>query len=271
MAAVKPGIDSLVAAATAGRKLLLCFDFDGTLSPTVADPEQARLPTLTRRILADVAATGCQVGVLSGRSLADLRGRIDLPAAWLAGSGGLELFIEGKPVGIHRTAAGETTIAAHARAVARAVAHLPGAWIERKPLGLTIHHRGASADTVAAVRQWAADLQARAADVRVAVCSLGVEISPFPQVHKGTAMAEFIAATGDESPGLLYTGNDANDAEAMAEVDRRGGWTVGVGDAAPTFAHDRVATPNALCELLRDLASALGCPARSLPVAKQEG
>ena len=41
-AAVRPGVDSLVAAAAAGRRLLLLFDFDGTLSPTVPRPEQAR-------------------------------------------------------------------------------------------------------------------------------------------------------------------------------------------------------------------------------------
>jgi trehalose-phosphatase len=254
MAAV--GIDSLVAAASAGRKILLLFDFDGTLSPTVSHPEQARLPRSMRRSLVDLAAAGCQVGVISSRSLADLQYRIDIPGAWLAGSGGLELSIVEMTAREQRMVAGATTIGAHAHVVAPAIARLPGAWLEQKPLGLTIHHRGASSDTVMAVRQLAAELHARATDVRVTVCSLGVEISPFPEVHKGTAVSEFIAAVGDESPGLLYAGNDHNDAEAMAEVARRGGWVIAVGDDAHP-AHTQVSTPSDLCELLVNLGLAL--------------
>jgi len=254
MAAV--GIESLVAAASAGRKILLLFDFDGTLSPIVSRPEEARLPMSMRHILVDLAAAGCQLGVISSRSLADLQDRIDIPGVWLAGSGGLELWIEGRPAGEQRMVAGATLIAAHARFVALAIECLPGAWLEQKPLGLTIHHRGACPDTVTAVRQLAAGLKARATDVRVTVCSLGVEISPFPEVHKGTAVSEFIAAAGDELPGLLYAGNDLNDAEAMAEVAWRGGWVIAIGaDAHP--AHLRVSTPSDLCELLVTLGSAL--------------
>jgi len=250
------GIDSLVAAASAGRKILLVFDFDGTLCPTVSRPEQARLPMSMRGILADLAAAGCQLGVISSRSLGDLRSRIDIPGVWLAGSGGLELWIEGRPAGEQRMVAGATTIAAHTRVVAPAVDCLPGAWLEEKPLGLTIHHRGACPDTVTAVRRLAVRLQARATDVRVTVCSLGVEISPFPEVHKGTAVSEFIAAVGDEMSGLLYAGNDRNDAEAMAEVARRGGWVIAVGDDVHP-AHLRLSTPSDLCELLVTLGSAL--------------
>jgi len=257
---VAVGIDSLVAAASAGRKLLLLFDFDGTLSPTVSRPEQARLPTSTRRILTDLAA-GFQVGVISSRGLTDLQHRIGIPRVWLAGSGGLEMWIEERPVGSQRMESGVTTIAAHARALAPAVGRLPGAWLEQKPLGLTIHHRGASPDTVTAVRHLAVGLQALATDVRVTVCSLGVEVTPFPEVHKDTAVSEFIRAVGDESPGLLYAGNDLNDAEAMAEVARRGGWVIAVGDGVHP-AHTQVSTPSALCELLTTLGLALRCTMR---------
>lgn len=251
------GIDALAAAASAGSTLMLLFDFDGTLSPTVSNPEQARLPTAMRHILADLAVAGCQLGVITSRSLADIQQRIDIPGVWLAGSGGLELWIKEERIGEQRMVAGQTTIAAQAHAVAPAIDRLPGAWLELKPLGLTIHHRDASPDTVAAVRRLAADLQVGATDVRVTVCTLGVEISPFPEVHKGRAVSAFVAALGNESPGLLYAGNDRNDAEAMVEVARHGGWVIGVGnDTLP--AHTHVATPSDLCELLVTLGLALG-------------
>jgi len=261
MAAVKPGIESLVAAAAADPGLLLLFDFDGTLSPTVARPEQARLPVPTRHALLDLAAAGCRLGVLSGRSLADLRSLVDVPGVWLAGSGGLELWVEGRIRGKRDHAGAALLLASHAREIADVVTWLPGAWLERKPFGLTIHHAGASPATVAAVRELAADLENRAADVRVVVCTLGVEITACPDIHKGTAVAGFIAAAGGSVSGLLYAGNEANDAEAMVEVARRCGWVIGVGQAAPP-AHDRVSSPEELQRVLAGLAVALQSAAR---------
>jgi len=251
------GINSLAAKAAAGRKILLLFDFDGTLSPTVPRPEQARLTMPMRRILVALASAGCQLGVISSRSLADLQHRVAIPAAWLAGSGGLELSFGGRPILSQRLATGATIIAAHARVVSRTLDCLPGVWLERKPLGLTIHHRGASPSTVTAVRQLAAGLQARAFDIRVTLCSLGVEISPFPEMHKGTAVSEFIRAVGDDTPGLMYAGNDLNDAGAMAEVTRRGGWVIAVGDDAHPC-HTRVSNVSELREVLVTLGSVLG-------------
>lgn len=257
MATTRSLVDAVTAAAAAGRRPLLLFDFDGTLSPTVSRPERARLPVATRRTLGDLSAAGCQVGVISGRPLADLEGLIDMPGIWLSGSGGLEPWIDNTPVGRQRSVAGAATIAALARGIAPAIARLPGVWVERKPLGLTIHHRDATLDTVMAVRGLAASLRESAPGVRVAVCSLGVEISPFADVHKGTAVAEFVRAAGDGAVWLLYAGNDANDAEAMDEVTRRGGWVIAVGDTEFP-ARTRVSNPRRLRSLLGAIASALG-------------
>ena len=75
---------------------MLLFDFDGTLSPTVPQPELARLPDRMRRVLTGlVEMPACRVGVVSGRGLDDLRIRADVPGLLLAGSGGLEWEIDG--------------------------------------------------------------------------------------------------------------------------------------------------------------------------------
>lgn len=238
------------------------FDFDGTLSPTVSRPELAMLPARTRLALTELAsAPGCRVGVVSGRSLDDLRDRVDIPGVWLAGSAGLELSLGGGRVVAGAAAAGMETIAEYARCLLPVVAGLAGVSLEHKPLGLTIHHRDAEPDTVMAVRTIAADLQARAVDLRVTVCALGVEIAPCPEVHKGTAVGAFVAAAGDGSPWLVYAGNDANDAEAMIEVARRDGLVISVGEAAPP-AHEHVSDPNQLCDVLEAVALAIGRVAR---------
>ena len=56
-------------------RVLLAFDFDGTLAPIVADPPAARLRPRTRRLLAEVARKYPCV-VISGRSRADVARRL---------------------------------------------------------------------------------------------------------------------------------------------------------------------------------------------------
>src|SRR5665213_502377 len=56
---------------------LLMFDYDGTLAPIVLRPSHARLSDANRRKLRRLALRDkCAVGVLSGRSLSDLRQRV---------------------------------------------------------------------------------------------------------------------------------------------------------------------------------------------------
>lgn len=75
--------------AALARRPLLAFDFDGTLSPLVDHPEDARLlPGLEPRLarLAELAG----VAIISGRALADLKGRLPFAPRYLVGNHGAE-------------------------------------------------------------------------------------------------------------------------------------------------------------------------------------
>ena len=74
----------------AGRQPLICLDFDGTLSEIVPDPDAATLVDGAAEALKQLAAQ-CPVAILSGRDLADIRGRVGVPGLWYAGSHGFEL------------------------------------------------------------------------------------------------------------------------------------------------------------------------------------
>ena len=66
------------------------YDFDGTLSDIVNDPDAARPVAGASDALVKLAAQ-CPVAVLSGRDLADVSERVGLPGIWYAGSHGFEL------------------------------------------------------------------------------------------------------------------------------------------------------------------------------------
>ncbi|MFZ1177692.1 MAG: trehalose-phosphatase, partial [Mycobacterium sp.] len=74
----------------AARRPAVFFDFDGTLSDIVNDPDAARPVAGATEALEKLAAQ-CPVAVLSGRDLADVTTRVGVPGIWYAGSHGFEL------------------------------------------------------------------------------------------------------------------------------------------------------------------------------------
>src|SRR5262249_5821144 len=96
-ATLRGGMERLGSAHRPGSRLALLFGYDGPLTPIVAHPALAWLGDGTRRLLGRLASTpGVGVGVLSGRSLCDLRHLVALPAVYYAGTGGLELDMLGE-------------------------------------------------------------------------------------------------------------------------------------------------------------------------------
>ena len=67
---------ALKASAARGEGLLLALDFDGTLARLRRRRDAPRLPARRRALLRSLARTpGVRVLIVSGRELADLRGR----------------------------------------------------------------------------------------------------------------------------------------------------------------------------------------------------
>ena len=68
---------------------LMAFDFDGTLAPIVARPEDARIPKgVTTRLHA--LAARLPVAIVTGRALADLQGRLGFEPRFVVGNHGAE-------------------------------------------------------------------------------------------------------------------------------------------------------------------------------------
>ena len=110
-----------------------------------------------------LAVTLLTVGVVGGRSLADLRTMIHLDGVYLAGTGGIELDLHGRqitPPGLELALGPLDQLAGRLEAIA---GRYTGAWLEQKPFGLTLHYRAVEPgrvnklrlDTAAALAPWA--------------------------------------------------------------------------------------------------------------------
>jgi trehalose-phosphatase len=248
------------AAHRAGRPVALLFDYDGTLTPIVAHPSDALLPEATRRtLLRLIAADRVTMGVLSGRMLADLRSLIDLPGLWLAGTAGLEFR---RPDGRVEEPPGADDARRRAADLADRLEPLaaacPGAWVERKPLGVTVHHRGCLPQDAAGLVEWSRrELERDPGAMRAVSGPRSLEITAALGWTKATAVGKIVAASGPDT-WPVYAGDAENDADALAEAGRLGGLGLGVGPDAPATALVRLPGTDRLAEDLADLADRLG-------------
>ena len=199
-------------------RLALFLDYDGTLTPLVNHPERALLSTETRAALGRIAARGdVDLAVVSGRALADIRRRVDLPELIYAGNHGLE--ISGRDIEpflhedlIHYQQRTQQLVEGLVECA------VEGAWTEVKGPTLTFHYRAVPlrnhATLVQQVRQviHSAGYQARSAH-------FAIEARPPIGWDKGRAVLHILRArygpAWSERVRVIYVGDDQTDEDAF--------------------------------------------------------
>jgi len=208
----------------AARRPAVFFDFDGTLSDIVNDPDTATLAPGAGEALHKLAAR-CPVAVLSGRDLADVTGRVGLPGIWYAGSHGFELTA---PDGTHHqndTAAATIPVLKQAAAELRdQLGSTPGVVIEHKRFGVAVHYRNAARDRVGEVAAAVRAAGQRHA-LRVTTGREVIELRPDIDWDKGKTLRWVIdhlrqAGSGPMVP--IFLGDDITDEDAFDAVRHDG-------------------------------------------------
>lgn len=250
------GADALTAALdrlAATPVLLVALDFDGTLAPTVDDPDTARaIPQARAAVVALAGLPDTRVAVISGRALASLERVSQLPSdVLLVGSHGAEFRIDGQESGPELSADERELLGRLYATVAEVAARFEGTMVEEKPAGCGLHTRRASAEDAAAVR--AAALTAVAAlDADRIAERYGKDILEFTlrTADKGTAIGVLRDSTG--ASATLFLGDDVTDEDAFAMLGPADvGVKVGGGATAAPY---RVDDPEAVAELLDSFA-----------------
>ena len=249
-----------VSTLAATERLLVALDFDGTLSPLVDAPMDARMLPAARAALEALTVTpATTVALVSGRSLADLRviaeHRDDSPIL-LAGSHGAEHWVPGGEPGDGPSVA-ERAERDRLRAAAEdLIAGIPGAWIERKEFGFAVHSRTVAAADRAAVNDRVDALMVDEAPTWRRRTGHRIVEYAFRDVGKDAAVAWLRARTG--ATAVLFAGDDVTDEDALASLDAGDvGVRVGAGDTAASVRVDGIPELAALLVLLAHERSAL--------------
>ncbi|HSK03885.1 MAG TPA: trehalose-phosphatase [Kofleriaceae bacterium] len=189
----------------AGARVLLAFDFDGTLAPIVADRERAAMRRRTHALLA-AAAELYPCAVISGRARGDVAARLgSIPVKYVVGNHGMEHAPD--PAGHDRE------IALARPLLERALAVHPGIEIEDKRYSLSIHYR-ASPRKRAARGAIDAAIAALPRPMRVIAGKLVANVVPAGARHKGTSLLEL--RERERADIAVYVGDDVTDEDAFA-------------------------------------------------------
>ncbi|MCT7369202.1 trehalose-phosphatase [Mycolicibacterium llatzerense] len=225
-------------------RLLVTSDFDGTLSPIVNNPADARaLPAGSAALLALADLPHTFVALVSGRALEVLRELSGMPASvHLVGSHGAEF-----DTGFTQTVDG-ALLAQIVDSLTEIASRYPGVNVETKPASVALHVRNASADdgdaALAAARavgtQWTAEATEGKAVLEFAVIT----------TNKGSAIDAL--RERDDATAVVFLGDDVTDEKAFARL-RDGDVGVKVGPG-PSAAQYRIDSPEDVAEALAYLA-----------------
>jgi len=252
-----PNDDALLrlgAAHSAGRGLAILLDYDGTLVPIADHPRLATLPPDSRDLLASLASLPRVIlGIVSGRPLDELRAMVGLAGLLYAGTNGAEREWNGMRLVPGESKASRALCENVTGELTRVLPLAPGAWLERKPAGLTLHYRQAEGNRADRLRQAAlAKLAAFAGRIDVAQGPLAIEINLHPRFTKG-GIVDWVCRQVAPDHLPFFAGDAANDSDALAAVRKLRGVSVGVGPHAPGTAELSVESPAALVEILHRL------------------
>ncbi len=190
-------------------------DFDGTLAPIVATPEQARPLPGSGRVFGRLAARYARVAVISGRPvdfLAEQLG-VDAGSTELVGLYGLQRMRDRRQLPataeLRRWEAPVAEVARRAEAAAPA-----GVQVEPKGLAVTLHYRQApeTGDWVAAF----AAAQAAESGLVAHPGKMSWELRPPVPTDKGTVVTELAGGLA----AVCYAGDDQGDVPAFEALHR---------------------------------------------------
>ncbi|WP_406816930.1 trehalose-phosphatase [Mycobacterium sp. M23085] len=215
-----PDATRALADGLADRRPAVFFDFDGTLSDIVDDPDAARPVAGAAEALERLAAR-CPVAVLSGRDLADVTKRVGVQGIWYAGSHGFELTAPDSTHHQNDDAAAAIPVVEQAAGQLRdQLRTIPGIMVEHKRFGVAVHYRNAERDRVGEVLA-AVRAAGRRDRLRVTTGREVIELRPDLDWDKGKTLRWVIdhlhrAGSGSLTP--VYLGDDITDEDAFDAV-----------------------------------------------------
>lgn len=207
----------------------LFLDFDGTLADIAPKPWLVRIDPETIATITHLQIRlGGALAVVSGRQVEDLDTLLGVANLSAAGIHGAQVRRDGGPVIMQGPLLGE--LDALESALRRHLGDTPDILIERKPVSIALHYRGAPWREEA-LRALARDVTGPASPLRRLHGKMVIEWLPHG-ADKGKAIAGFMACAPFAGRIPVFAGDDVTDEDAHNAVNALGGISIKIGNGA---------------------------------------
>jgi alpha,alpha-trehalase len=238
-----------------GRSPAVFLDYDGTLTPIVEYPADARLSGKTRQVIKHLARH-YSVAIISGRDLDDVRNMVGIDNIAYAGSHGFD--IAGPCCSFRSQERGKEFLPALDRAereLRKVLEDIEGAYIERKRFGISVHYRRVDDANLNRLEREFDMVASRSPKLRKTTGKKILELRPDLDWDKGKALLALLEKLYADSSKIIpiYIGDDVTDEDAFWAIRDRG-IGIAVGESRrETLAHYKLRDTEEVRELLEGL------------------
>lgn len=204
--------------------LFLMTDYDGTLTPIVDDPEEANIsPNMKERL--EKLTRFCPIGIISGRSLSDLKSRAGIDKAYYSGNHGYE--ISGPDIDYVKEEAKQSKeiIGEICDKVRSRIKEVEGAMVENKKYTASFHYRKVADKEEQRIKNQIENVISPFEEQNQINVNYGkkvIEINPPNDWNKGDAVNLLRQVTNLEESFPIYIGDDMTDEHAFYSLEETG-------------------------------------------------
>jgi alpha,alpha-trehalase len=263
-------LDGIVERAEA-RGIAVFLDYDGTLTPIVATPEEATMPPEVRETVASLARR-CHVAIISGRDRPDVAGMVGLDSLFYAGSHGFDIAgPDGTRFEVPEARALLPELDAAEEELREALAGIDGSRLERKRFAVTVHFRQVGEDDVPRVEEAVRKVHDRHPKLRASAGKKVHELRPGIDWDKGKALLKLMEVFGVREATPVYIGDDTTDEDAFRAIAGRGVPILVAAEPRESAAAYRLRDPDEVQRFLATLAGRLDDEERGRWVLAYDG
>ncbi|MBU1006196.1 MAG: trehalose-phosphatase [Candidatus Omnitrophica bacterium] len=241
--------------------VFLFLDYDGTLTPIVSRPEDARLPNAVKTLIKQLQKDHrFNIAIISGRSLKDIKKMVSIREIIYAGNHGLEISGAGGKADMFKAGGASTKYLFKKikTSLEKQLSRVKGAWVEDKGCTLSVHFRlveGKKKPLVKKLFRKTITPYILAKRVKVSSGKMVLEVRPGVEWDKGKAVLRIL---GRRKVLPVYIGDDVTDMDAFRAIKGRG-ISIFVGSPKPGIKADYfLKNPKEVKHLLKSLTSVQG-------------
>lgn len=202
----------------AGKTVLLFLDYDGTLTPIVATPDQAIISADMRQAVIQ-ASERHKTAIVSGRATADVRDKVQIDNIYYAGSHGFEIVDpDGNTHENPQALSIRETVKNIYALLKERTAEIEGALVEDVKYTISVHYRLVAEKDVPRIEEIVSSVLKEFSDFRRTSGKKVFEVRPRIDWDKGKAVQWILKALNfDPQKNIaIYIGDDTTDEDAFS-------------------------------------------------------